>query len=78
MGSQPRQTMWSGFTDLFGFIAGFAIANSPLLKADDNGVTFKYKDYRVEGRERFKTMTLGTDEFIRRFLNLSGALRTDR
>ena len=26
------------------------------------------KDYRAEGRERFKTMTLATGEFIRRFL----------
>ena len=33
-----------------------------------NGVTFKYKDYRVEGPERYKVMTLATHEFIRRFL----------
>ena len=33
-----------------------------------NGVTFNYKDYRVEGPERYKVMTLATDEFIRRFL----------
>jgi putative transposase len=26
------------------------------------------KDYRIEGRERYKQMTLGTFEFIRRFL----------
>lgn len=45
-----------------------AIANSRLIKADKTGVTFKWKDYRVNGRERSKTMTLGTDEFIRRFL----------
>jgi Putative transposase len=32
------------------------------------GVTFKYKDYRIEGPARYKTMTLATDEFIRRFL----------
>jgi hypothetical protein len=31
-------------------------------------VTFRYKDYRVEGPERYKTMTLSPDEFIRRFL----------
>src|ERR1700747_1840159 len=29
---------------------------------------FKYKDYRVEGPDRYKVMTLATDEFIRRFL----------
>jgi hypothetical protein len=45
-----------------------AIANSRLIAADDNGVTFKWKDYRFEGRERYKTMTLAPDEFIRRFL----------
>ena len=45
-----------------------AISNSRLIAMDDNGVTFKYKDYRVEGRKRYKTMTLGTHEFIRRFL----------
>ena len=45
-----------------------AIANSRLIARDDNGVTFKWKDYRIEGRDRFKLMTLATDEFIRRFL----------
>jgi hypothetical protein len=34
----------------------------------ENGVAFRYKDYRVEGPARYKTMTLATDEFIRRFL----------
>jgi hypothetical protein len=45
-----------------------AIANSRLIAFDSNGVTFKWKDYRIEGRDRYKTMTLATDEFIRRFL----------
>jgi hypothetical protein len=45
-----------------------AIANSRLVALDDNGVTFKWKDYRSKGRERHKTMTLATHEFIRRFL----------
>ena len=45
-----------------------AIANSRLLAFDDNGVTFKWKDYRAKGRTRHKTMTLDADEFIRRFL----------
>ena len=35
-----------------------AISNSRLIKADDDGVTFKYKDYRVEGPGRYKAMTL--------------------
>ena len=45
-----------------------AISNSRLIALDDNGVTFKWKDYRLEGRERYKVMTLATHEFIRRFL----------
>jgi predicted Zn-ribbon and HTH transcriptional regulator len=45
-----------------------AIANSRLVALDSNGVTFKWKDYRIEGRDRYKLMTLATDEFIRRFL----------
>ena len=31
-------------------------------------MTFKVKNYRVEGRARYTTMTLDTTEFIRRFL----------
>jgi hypothetical protein len=45
-----------------------AISNSRLLSANASGVTFKYKDYRIEGPERYKTMTLEPGEFIRRFL----------
>jgi hypothetical protein len=45
-----------------------AIANSRLIATDDEGVTFTWKDYRFEGRDRHKTMTLAPDEFIRRFL----------
>jgi Putative transposase/Transposase zinc-binding domain len=45
-----------------------AISNSRLIAANADGVTFKYKDYRVEGPERYKTMTLSPHEFIRRFL----------
>ena len=45
-----------------------AIGNSRLVAADENGVTFKVKDYRVEGPERYKTMTVAPGEFIRRFL----------
>ena len=45
-----------------------AISNPRLIAVDANGVTFPYKDSRLEGPERYKTMTLATDEFIRRFL----------
>jgi hypothetical protein len=31
-------------------------------------VTFRYKDYCRSGQARYRTMTLGADEFIRRFL----------
>ena len=45
-----------------------AIANSRLIAFDEQSVTFKWKDYRIEGRDRYKCMTLATFEFIRRFL----------
>ena len=45
-----------------------AISNRRLVSLNDNGLTFKWKDYRIEGPERYKAMTLDTHEFIRRFL----------
>jgi len=45
-----------------------AISNSRLIAFDHRGVTFKWKDYRIEGRDRYRRMTLAADEFIRRFL----------
>ena len=46
-----------------------AISNRRLIAVEETGVTFKYKDYRIEGPpHRYKTMTLATGEFIRRFL----------
>jgi Putative transposase len=45
-----------------------AIANSRLIALQDGAVTFKWKDYRIKGRDRQKTMTLPVAEFIRRFL----------
>jgi len=45
-----------------------AISNSRLVRLDERGVTFRYKDYRRNGRARLRTMTLAPDEFIRRFL----------
>ncbi len=44
-----------------------AISNNRLIALDGAGVT-KWKDYRANGRERAKVMTLAIDEFIRRFL----------
>ena len=45
-----------------------AISNSRLVAFDDTGVTFRWKDYRANGSDRAKVMTLAIDEFIRRFL----------
>jgi len=43
-----------------------AITNNRLLDTNDGKVQFRWKDYRDGNRQ--KTMTLGADEFIRRFL----------
>ncbi len=49
-----------------------AISNSRLIADDDQGVAFRWKDYRARGKaagqDWIKTMRLGADEFIRRFL----------
>ena len=45
-----------------------AISNSRLVACDATNVSFKYKDYRAQGRARHKTMILPAHEFIRRFL----------
>ncbi len=45
-----------------------AISNRRLISFDETGVTFRYKDYRRDGAERQRTMTVSADEFIRRFL----------
>ena len=45
-----------------------AISNRRLVALDNNSITLKWKDYRIEGPQRYKLMTLDTHEFIRRFL----------
>jgi len=45
-----------------------AISNRRLIAVDQRSVTFKVKDYRIEGAGRYTTMTLDVGEFIRRFL----------
>jgi Putative transposase len=45
-----------------------AISNRRLIKADATSVTFTFKDYRIDGPGRCKTMTLAPGEFIRRFM----------
>jgi len=45
-----------------------AISNARLIALDEQGVTFRWKDYRSRGNTRNKIMTLSADEFMRRFL----------
>jgi hypothetical protein len=45
-----------------------AISNSRLISIGEDSVTFRVKDYRIDGPGRYKTMTLEPHEFIRRFL----------
>ena len=45
-----------------------AISNRRLIARDERRVTFRVKDYRIDGPGRYTTMTLDVDEFIRRFL----------
>ena len=54
--------------DLARYTHRVAISNSRLIGLDERGVSFRYKDYRRNGRARHRTMTLAPDEFIRRFL----------
>src|SRR5436190_8851214 len=44
-----------------------AISNRRLIAVDEHSVTFRWKDYRADRRDRQKVMTLATGEFIRRF-----------
>jgi len=45
-----------------------AISNQRLIAFDETGVSFRYKDYRRDGPQRQRVMTLAPHEFIRRFL----------
>ena len=63
---------FGGPTEVLRYLARYthrvAISNRRLISLDHRGVTFKWKDYRLEGPERYKQMTLDPHEFIRRFL----------
>ena len=76
---QCRSTEWvvyakepfAGPDQVLAYLARYthriAISNYRLLKLTDDGkVRFRWKDYRAGGTQ--KVMTLGADEFIRRFL----------
>ena len=63
---------FGGPTQVLRYLARYthrvAISNRLLISLDRTGVTFKWKDYRLEGLDRYKQMTLDPHEFIRRFL----------
>jgi hypothetical protein len=63
---------FGGPKDVLRYLARYthrvAISNQRLIALDDNTITFKWKDYRIEGPQRYKRMTLAIHEFIRRFL----------
>ena len=63
---------FGGLKEVLRYLARYthrvAISNRRLVACNEKGVSFKWKDYRLEGRERYQMMTLTTDEFIRRFL----------
>jgi hypothetical protein len=75
-----RQTNWfvyakppfAGPQAVLAYLARYthrvAISNRRLVALDPDRVTFRYKDYRRNGQERYRTMTLVPGEFIRRFL----------
>ena len=46
--------------------ASVAISNSRLLDLDATHVSFRWKDYRENGRHRSKVMRLDAGEFMRR------------
>ena len=68
-----RQAAFAGPVSVLAYLSLYthriAISNRRLVAADASSVTFKYKDYRLDGLARFKTMTVPTPEFIRRFLS---------
>ncbi|MHC4542089.1 MAG: IS91 family transposase, partial [Planctomycetota bacterium] len=49
------------------YIHRVAITNSRIISADDGKVTFTFR-YKDSGGAQTKTMTVGAEEFIRRFL----------
>ena len=79
LGAYPQETLdrhakppFAGPAVVLAYLSRYthrvAISNRRLVAVDERGVTFRYKDYRREGPERYRTITLPTDGFIRRFL----------
>jgi hypothetical protein len=71
-GSSTPKPPFAGPEAVLAYLARYthrvAISNSLLVSLDQRGVSFRYKDYRRNGPARYCTLTLSTDEFIRRFL----------
>jgi hypothetical protein len=65
---QPFSGPAAVLTYLARYTHRIAISNRRLIAHDDRGVTFKWKDYRAKANQRYKTMRLTPEEFIRRFL----------
>ncbi len=69
---QVRGRLFAGPKAVLAYLARYthrvAIANSRLIRADADSVTFRVKDYRIDGPGRYTNMTLQAHEFIRRFL----------
>ncbi len=45
-----------------------AISNNRILNVSNGVVTFQWKDYRAEQKQKSRTLAISADEFIRRFL----------
>jgi len=69
---QVRGRLFAGPKAVLAYLSRYthrvAISNSRLIRAGADSVTFRVKDYRVDGPGRYKTMSLKAHEFIRRFL----------
>jgi hypothetical protein len=59
VGCLQQTTIW-GPDEVLRYLARYtqrvAISNRRLVALDDKGVTFKWKDYRIEGSERYQLM----------------------
>jgi hypothetical protein len=66
--SQHQPERPAVFCSLSRYTHRVAISNRQLVAMREDGVTFRWKDYRAKRRTRHKTMTLAPEEFVRRFL----------
>ena len=68
-----RRGLFAGPKAMLAYLSRYthrvAISNRRLIALNQRSVTFKVKDYRIDGPGRYTTMTLDVGEFIRRFLS---------